>query len=209
MKLEPKVTPERVFAAANRLKDLGVPLIEITNTRIRQELGGGSMETIQPLLKEWKRRTDNPVDLEMPGEMNEELKSFGRSLWQTAARAAQTKAAQQFENYYAVVRERDQLYHEIDKSAAQINTLNDAMTNLYGDLMKLRDKLTGQCSELGVYRANQDTEDFMNLAEEQVKSVIDTVSALVDRHFRVSVSAVPEPPPSDQINGMDQTPELP
>lgn len=204
------VTPERVFAAANRLKNQGVPLIEITNARIRRELGGGSMEDIQPLLKEWKMRTLSPVELDIPDEIKQEIQLIGQSVWQTAARLAQEKAARQYADYHVTVRERDELYKEVDSMDVEVDRLKDAMLHIYGELMKLKDDVIRKGTELGVYRARQDTEGFMNVAEAHVLALSATITELLERHFQIAVGAPTlEEPPESAVDTQEPPPASP
>lgn len=77
------VTRGRVFKAAESLRSDGV---EPTNRNIRTELGGGSLETITPLLKEWKTLQEQSADI--PNSVASSLESTMRQVWAEAKETA-------------------------------------------------------------------------------------------------------------------------
>jgi hypothetical protein len=180
------VTPERVFDAANRLKDQGVPTIEITNTRIRRELGGGSMEDIQPLLREWKLLKQNTHEIEAPEELKQEINKFGQSIWKIASSMAMEQATKKFEDYHVLHRERDELYREVSAQEQEIGQLNNTLTQLYKELMMLKENVVGYSKELGVYKAKQDFNGHVQVTEEKLFSLNQNISEVIDRCYNLS-----------------------
>ncbi|KKL53648.1 hypothetical protein LCGC14_2273350 [marine sediment metagenome] len=77
------VTKQRVFRAAGNLTEQG---IEPTNRNIRTELGGGSLQTITPLLKEWKTLQEQSADI--PTSVASSLESAMREAWAEAKKTA-------------------------------------------------------------------------------------------------------------------------
>jgi len=77
------VTKQRVFRAAENLTEQG---IEPTNRNIRTELGGGSLQTITPLLKEWKVLQEQSADI--PASVASSLESAMREAWAEAKKTA-------------------------------------------------------------------------------------------------------------------------
>ena len=57
---EMAINQQRVFQAAEQLIEQGT---EPTNRNIREVLGGGSLETITPLLREWKLLQEQSADI--------------------------------------------------------------------------------------------------------------------------------------------------
>lgn len=161
------VTPERVFEAADRLLDKGVPLVEITNSRVRTELGKGSFEDINPLLREWKLNKTNAsiISIEVPEQFRTELNEFGSRIWRMAASEAMEKAASKLANYQRIERERDDLYAEVDAINAKLTDVTDNFNGLLGVLAKLQMEVAVHHGKLSVYRDKADAEGYMQAAE--------------------------------------------
>jgi len=193
MPLPKYVTPELVSTTADRLLSQGVPLLEITNGRIRGELGRGSMETIQPLLRDWKKRqTDSrSLDIEIPDEFRSELQELGSKLWSTAAKTAMDKASSKFADYHAIKREMGDVYRQIDDADTQLEALKANVYSLYGELTKLKEDIVRHQGELSVYRDNNDGEGCLKKTNEWLEMIEQRVSDIIEQHLEAQITAKP------------------
>ncbi len=178
------VTPERVFEAADRLMDKGVPFVEITNSRVRSELGKGSFEDINPLLREWKTNRTNAsiIGIEVPEQFRTELNEFGSRIWRMVASEAMEKAASKLANYQRIERERDDLYAEVDAVNAKLGSLTDNVNALNGALAKLNMEVAVHHGKLSVYCDKADAEGYMQSAELLLADIEQRLSDITGLH---------------------------
>lgn len=79
-------TPEKVFAACDALHALG---IEPTGRKVLALLGGGSLDTIQPLVQAWKKRRDELAAVVVPAGILNRGRALVVELYSHAFLAAQ------------------------------------------------------------------------------------------------------------------------
>lgn len=128
---EPKVTREKVFAAADQLVDSGS---KPTLVNIKDILGGGSFTTISPLVAEWKeskRQAVAVVKAPLPDSVSRALSQVADQVWSAAQEEAERNVASERESLHtasAELAEREaDLLDAIKSNEAEIRSLTEKL----------------------------------------------------------------------------------
>lgn len=128
---EPKVSREKVFAAADQLFYAGD---KPTMVKVKDILGGGSFSTISPLLAEWKdskRQATAVVKAPLPESVSRALAQVADQVW----------AAAQDESEKSVAGEREALHTASVEMSEREAELLDAIRSNELDIQSLTEKL--------------------------------------------------------------------
>ncbi len=125
---EPKVTRDKVFAAAEQLLQAGT---KPTMVAVKDILGGGSFSTISPLLAEWKdakRQAVAVIKTPVPETVTKALSMVADQVW----------AAAQDESEKSVAGEREALHNAAKELAEREAELLDAIRSNELEIEKLK-----------------------------------------------------------------------
>jgi len=196
------VTKEKVYVIADRLLSQGVSMLDITNARIRTELGNkGSMEDIAPLVRSWKVSIGESkiYDVEITNEFKAELMEFGSNIWRSATKICIENESKRYNEKYAdydsMKNEIDQLYSQIDKEDNEKEEYKSIIEEykvntgtLYKELMKVRDNLLQHGAIVNDY-CDVNTTDAQ--AKKNVKWIRETeqhINQIIKDHLKNDVS---------------------
>jgi len=163
------ITPEtkkKIYAAANALKSRGE---NITNESVRDEMGGGSLSHVSPVMREWRKEQEQTasVMLEMPDSVRRSMEYLSTELWKAADQEARKRidATQvDCDNRISLAdQERDEalsevsnLESELAKKIQDIEQLNKNIQSVQSENKVLSEKL--QATLLKLERATVETE---------------------------------------------------
>lgn len=128
---EPKVTREKVFAAADQLYAAGD---KPTMVKVKDILGGGSFSTISPLLNDWKeskRQATTVVKAPLPESVSKALAQVADQVWSAA----------QEESERAIAGEREALHAASVELGEREAELLDAIRSNELDIQSLTEKM--------------------------------------------------------------------
>ncbi len=163
------ITPEtkkKIFAAANALKSRGE---NITNETVRDEMGGGSLSHVSPVMREWRNEQEQTksVMLEMPDSVRRSMEYLSTELWKAADQEARKRIeAIQVDcnNRISLAdNERDEALGEVaaledenGKKDSEIEKLNNDIQSIQAENKALSDSL--QAALLQLERSKVETE---------------------------------------------------
>ena len=147
-----KATREKVFAAADAILEDGSTPSAIS---IRKAIGGGSYETIQNHLEEWReiQAVKAAASAEpMPAPIAEVIRLFGNQLWQRARdgandrlvaerKAMDSERAELEASRREAMQAADQLTAELDQVREERLTLQQSVAMAQADIESLRQQL--------------------------------------------------------------------
>lgn len=123
---EMAINQQRVFQAAEQLIEQGT---EPTNRNIREVLGGGSLETITPLLREWKLLQEQSADI--PNSVHVAMDHTLKRVWIEAKDHAKR----------TFVGERMLLEAQISKLEDELRLADEAKEKTDADIAKLQESI--------------------------------------------------------------------
>lgn len=158
------VTIEDVNRAAGAVQARGA---RVTVARVREELQTGSMDTLTPLVREWKAQNDQAVQaqpaqsvvlLPLPAPVAEALEKFGQQVWQGATAEADLQLQGAYERHRNELAVAEESCQETAEFAAAVEAQNEA-------LKQQADELRGQLAA-GQQREEQARLDRASLERE-------------------------------------------
>jgi chromosome segregation ATPase len=133
----PGVTREQVFEAADALLREGqTPTV----VGVRTKLGGGSPNTITPLLAEWKAQNETRRVEALP-PLPEPIESAMRQVWGTAWQSAQAQLEGERE---ALAKAREGIEQERNQMLAEISRLDNALEEALEETRKTTEALDAE-----------------------------------------------------------------
>lgn len=168
---EPKVTRDKVFAAADQLFNAGD---KPTMVKVKDILGGGSFSTISPLLGEWKeskRQATTIVKAPLPESVSRALSQVADQVWSAA----------QEESEKSVAGEREALHAASVELAEREAELLDAIRSNELDIRTLTEKLEAN-SRAAAEFADKSAQDHAVLASNIESLKVD--NAKLEEHSR-------------------------
>ena len=164
--------PTNIFGICDELNQKGV---KPTLSRVRQALGGGSFTTIQPILKEWKDRRQEPeahASSSVPDEIQALLVSAASQIWVKAEAKASEEYKALKESMQAKLNETDQekqdALEEVTRLEAESNQLSSTNKELETKLADYQNALQQARIELRI----------------QSEKIVDA-EALINRHEKL------------------------
>ncbi|MHC8495330.1 DNA-binding protein (plasmid) [Thalassospira sp. SM2505] len=172
MPIKPEIR-DRIITAANALSAEGVE--NPTNDQVREQMGGGSLSHISPVMREWRegRKAAVAVALDMPSELKKAVQTAIGQVWPVASKlAAATWEGQRQELEEAnaaikadcdealaavaelerVLSERESQLHDrgaqVDDMKRQLDVAQAAITALEADKKVLEHRLTDRDQEI-------------------------------------------------------------
>lgn len=134
------VTDKDVNRAAGAVQARGE---RVTVARVREELQTGSMDTLTPLVREWKAQNDQAVQAQpvvlppLPAPVAEALEKFGQQVWQGATAEADLQLQGAYERHRNELAVAEESCQETAEFAAAVEAQNEA-------LQQQADELQGQ-----------------------------------------------------------------
>lgn len=192
----PIITPDAVARAATELLAQGRP---VTNAAVLDLVGGGSMSTLVPLLRAWRKDQKERVtreEVEVPETVMEQVRDLATRIWRDATEEAQTatdalrrelrdlrlEADQQQSELVAhlgkVEAERDDAISQRDAQLALIKDLEGERERISADLITVRatvDGLREKCAFLEAAAAK--AEERADRAEQRLVQILHDVKA--------------------------------
>ncbi len=159
-------TKKKIYAAANALKSRGE---NITNEAVRDEMGGGSLSHVSPVMREWRKEQEQTasVMLEMPDSVRRSMEYLSTELWKAADQEARKRIeATQIDCDSQIAQadnERDEALNEVSRLEAEnshkvqnIEKLNNDIKSIYAENKALSKSL--QTELLRLERAKVEAE---------------------------------------------------
>lgn len=132
------LTKQDIFAVADELATKGGKVTQLT---VRELLGSGSFSTIAEALREWRELQsdeDQLQEAELPKEVEEELKSFGVTIW----KQAQNLATEGFgEERKALRRVKEDALLEVEETREAMKVLEKEDTEKNNKVVELGNKI--------------------------------------------------------------------
>lgn len=128
------LTSERIHAVADQLSDSGV---KPTLAAVRKALGSGSFTTIGEAMKSWRQENEQEEVLQqvdLPGGIDDRLKSLGAEIWQTAIGLANDRLSKERELLETA---RQDVAQEVDELSQAVQTLEIEQSELLRQLDEL------------------------------------------------------------------------
>ena len=134
-----------IFAICDELNKKG---IKPTLARVREALGGGSFTTIQPLLKEWKDKRQEP-DLAKGSSVPEEIQALLTSAAAGIWAKAEAKAGEEYKAIKESMQTRlDELHQEKEDALEEVTRLEAENNQLSATSKELEAKIADYQSAL-------------------------------------------------------------
>ena len=127
-------TADNITKAINQLYASGCK--NPTNDQVREHLGGGSLATISPILREWKEQRSLQIAaaIAMPAELKKQVEMSIENIWQVAGKLAKASYESQRENAENATKEalaeRDEALTEITRLESEVATLNTELKDI-------------------------------------------------------------------------------
>ncbi|MFW7377855.1 MAG: DNA-binding protein [Oligoflexus sp.] len=135
-----------IFAICDELNAKG---IKPTLSRVRESLGGGSFTTIQPILKEWKEKRQEPeanATSEMPDDIKALVVSLGSQIWAKA----EVKANEDYKELRDVMQAKlDEMSQEKQEASEEVARLEDENSKLAMRVKDIEKKMGDYEKSLG------------------------------------------------------------
>jgi DNA repair exonuclease SbcCD ATPase subunit len=167
----PGVTRKQVFDTADALVLEGQ---NPTVLRIRERLGGGSPNTINPLLGEWRAQQERDQAPSQP-PVPETVESMLRQVWGAAWKEAQGQLSAEREVLeqarQAAAQERQDWEREIERMDKALNASHRAEERCQSQLEALRQELAGvQADAREAQALAQERQDWLQKRETELAS---------------------------------------
>src|SRR5690554_4304053 len=126
MSIKPEIRA-RIVGAANALLDQGIQ--NPTNDQVREQMGGGSLSHISPVMRQWRQeRKQAEISAQaVPAELKKDVDAVASRIWFAASRLAQARNEQLKEEAEAKVGaaegERDEALQEVGRLEGQLADL--------------------------------------------------------------------------------------
>ena len=184
------VTRDIVFSAADRLLKQGMPFLEITNIAIRAELGKGSMEHIQPLLRDWKtdKAAQKGLEIDIPDLFKTELIEFGAKLWGSAAREAEKKVEGRYEDYKRVKKELSMTNEVIDSLDGELEDNKASVSALNEELKAFKEAIKTHRRELSVCLDYDNKEKHLKELEDRMEAIELSIEGIIAKYLVTDVA---------------------
>ena len=169
---------KKIINAADALATRGE---KTTNDAVREEMGGGSLAHISPVMREWRTKNEQNtgVMLEMPGSIKTAIDRVGAEIWKTADAEARKKveAVQTIskERINEVEAERDEALQEITALEQKNKELQTQLEQAQGQNKEIQTQLDRSNKEL------QETKSAVGIAKLKVTVEKDKVEDLNGR----------------------------
>lgn len=139
------LTSERIHAVADQLSDSGV---KPTLAAVRKALGSGSFTTIGEAMKSWRQDNEQEEVLQqvdLPGGIDDRLKSLGAEIWQTAIGLANDRLSKERELLETA---RQDVAQEVNELSQAVQTLESEQSELLRQLDELEQSYSLKLGQL-------------------------------------------------------------
>jgi ribosome-associated translation inhibitor RaiA len=189
MSKQKTVTEKAVFDTADELLKSGMQLNSITNSILRESMGGGSFSDIGPLLRKWKddRITNSGMFIEIPDHIKVDIDQFTKRIWDKSYQAVHASIAANYEDYQDVKQERDSLYAEVDEVNKKIDTQIKNLANLQHKIYAIKAKNTGAYEVMKSFIENENYKEGMTAIEKRLFEMEELFDNVLNNYFVVNV----------------------
>ncbi len=144
-RIKPEIK-DRIIATASALVAEGID--NPTNDQIRERIGGGSLSTISPVMREWRegRKAEVLAALELPAELKRTIETSLAQMWAAASKLA-TESVERIKlkaesDIADVTAERDEALAEVQSMEAQLAELSVNVQAREQTITQLNDDLS-------------------------------------------------------------------
>ena len=183
------VTEKSVWKAAEKLLSEGFDLSDITNTMIKKELGGGSMSTITPLVRDWKsaKLESRGLAFEMPADFKNFIQDSGAQAWRIAVAQANSAFETKFEETRRNMRNFQELENEIDAIEANLTHATNTIQTVFAQLAEIQNIIIASLSELAVYQKAGDFQKHTEVSHAKIHEIQGYITKIVSINFHSQV----------------------
>jgi hypothetical protein len=192
MAKEKIVTEKSVFNAAEALIKQGADVSDITNLTIKKFLGGGSMSSIVPLLRDWKeaKLEEAGMAFEMPEDFKNFLQDQGNQVWRIAVANANKAFEVKFEDTRRNMRNLNDMEAEIDSLQDKVEVANTTIEAVFSQLKEMQNEFIAIFSELAVYEKASELQKHTEVSKVKLKNVHDYMEHILTLNFSTQITPV-------------------
>jgi hypothetical protein len=189
MSKQKTVTEKAVFDAADELLKSGMQLNGITNSILRESMGGGSFSDIGPLLRKWKddRITNSGMFIEIPDHIKVDIDQFTKRIWDKSYQAVHASIAANYEDYQDVKQERDSLYSEVDDVNEKIDTQIKNLANLQRKIYDIKAKNKSTYEVMKAFYENENYKGGIETVEKRLFEIEKDFESILKHYFITNV----------------------